>query len=179
MDTADDVFFLLKHRGLGSDKTEDDFFVRGHFGKRGETTGAGIVVFEIESIDIFFCEDIIGYSIIGAAGEISGVVVTTADMRGDCHVCRAVFKCKIVYGKKLLFYFVQINTKQVIAMFCGIAAKGAPGTIVELEVPAAGIVELADNILVSNSDIVDQVVKIRVIFPGGFQVVRTIICWKV
>ena len=64
-------------------------------------------------------------------------------------------------------------------MFCGIADKGAPGTIVELEVPAAGIVELADNILVSNSDIVDQVVKIRVIFPGGFQVVRTIICWKV
>ena len=134
-----------------------------------ETARTAVVEFEEIGVHVLLLEEHFGHLVIGSRVGVSGVVIAPADVGVDEHVGGFSFDGQVVdpevhflHGLKSCF----IGPPHVNG---GGIHQHSPGAVVQLEAPAAGIVNLLDELPVSGCHILDEFLIIGIETAGVFQ----------
>ena len=170
MNAPDHFLLILQDGGLGGDEAEDDLLVFRYLRQGRKTAGTLIVIFQEEGVDVLPGEDVVRHGVIGAAGEIGGMIVAAADVGIDDHIFGLAFQRQVVDLQQLGLDLLQVDAQGFVALLRGVTHQGTPGAVIQLEIAAARVIELADHILIGLADIPDELRVVRIELPGGFEI---------
>ena len=100
------------------------------------------------------------------------MVVSAADVAVDDHICWFTLDCQVVDADELLYDLLEAG------LVCSEDDErvwinaDAPCAVVELDVSAAGVVQVLDDLPVARCDVLDEVLLVRVDLLGLLEVVR-------
>ena len=121
-----------------------------------EAAGTVGIVFEEEAVDMAAAEEDFGNRLVAARGKPCRAEVAAADVHRDRHVRRLCFKRAVDHRHIGALDFFQIKAARLVCLaFLGIAEL-APRRVVELEIAAACLVEGANGLLISESDVLEK-----------------------
>src|SRR5690349_8538067 len=163
INAAFDVVFRLEPAALRCNEAEDKLLLAlGEIAQRLETAGAITIVFQEIAIEVGFAEQLFGHETVAAFGDPGGTKLAAARMHGDRHIRRFAFERRIGHARVDRGQLVRIVAAlaRLLALFE--IAHHRPGSIVELQVAATGIVERADRLAPGVSDIGKEDIDIRI-----------------
>ena len=100
------------------------------------------------------------------------MIIPSADVGVDYHICRLSFQCKVIHCKQLRLHIIQINAKRLIPLFCRVPYDSTPCAVIKLQIAAACIVELLNHILICLANILNQLLVCCINLSCSFVVCR-------
>ena len=111
---------------------------------------------------------------ISSFGGPGGVVIAPADMGVDCQIIGMALQGQVVQPQVFLGDGLQGSGPVLAPIPIFRIAEHAPGAVIELHIPAAGIVQVADHLAIGGGNVLDQLFMVRIHCIGDPAVVAPV-----